>query len=90
MMRDRSDHDALPITQNLLVEMLGVQRPTITNAAGELEREGLTKRGRKEITILKRRGLTKASCECYQLLRTRVAFHLPKTYTQEANFPPSR
>jgi CRP-like cAMP-binding protein len=33
MMRDRSDDDALPITQSLLAEMLGVQRPTITNAA---------------------------------------------------------
>jgi CRP-like cAMP-binding protein len=40
MMRDRSDDDALPITQNLLAEMLGVQRPTITNAARELERAG--------------------------------------------------
>jgi CRP-like cAMP-binding protein len=38
MMRDRSDEDALQITQNLLAEMLGVQRPTVTNAAGELER----------------------------------------------------
>jgi DNA-binding XRE family transcriptional regulator len=35
MMRDRSDGDALPITQDLLAEMLGVQRPTITNAARE-------------------------------------------------------
>jgi CRP-like cAMP-binding protein len=80
MMRDRSDEDALPITQNLLAEMLGVQRPTITNAARELEREGLIKRGRQEVTILNRPGLMKASCECYQLLRTRFAFHLPKTY----------
>ena len=30
MMRDRSDEDALLITQNLLAEMLGVQRPIIT------------------------------------------------------------
>src|SRR6204780_2507094 len=37
MMRDRGDDDALEITQNLLAEMLGVQRPTITNAAHELE-----------------------------------------------------
>ena len=45
MMRDRSDGDALPITQSLLAEMLGVQRPTITNAARELERAGLIGRG---------------------------------------------
>jgi CRP-like cAMP-binding protein len=81
MMRDRSDDDALPITQNLLAEMLGVQRPTITNAARELERAGLIERGRRQVTILDRPGLTEASCECYQLVRSRVAFHLPKTYS---------
>jgi len=80
MMRDRSDGDDLPITQGLLAEMLGVQRPTITNAARELERAGLIERGRRQVTILDRRGLAEASCECYQLVRTRVAFHLPKTY----------
>ena len=81
MMRDRGDDDALQITQNLLAEMLGVQRPTITNAAHELERAGLIDRGRSQITILDRQGLMAASCECYQLVRARVAFHLPKTYT---------
>jgi CRP-like cAMP-binding protein len=81
MMRDRSDGDTLPITQSLLAEMLGVQRPTITNAARELERAGLIARGRRQVTILDRQGLIDASCECYQLVRARVAFHLPKTYT---------
>ena len=81
MMRDRSDDDALPITQNLLAEMLGVQRPTITNAVRELERAGCIERGRRQVTILDRQGLAEASCECYQLIRARVAFHLPKTYT---------
>ncbi len=80
MMRDRSDGDALPITQSLLAEMLGVQRPTITNAAREFERAGLIERGRRQVTILDRQGLTAASCECYQLVRARLAFHLPKTY----------
>jgi len=81
MMRDRSDDDALPITQDLLAEMLGVQRPTITNVAKELERDGLIKRGRRQVTILDRKRLTKASCECYQLVRDRVDHYLPKTYT---------
>ena len=80
-MCDRGDDDALQITQNLLAEMLGVQRPTVTNAARELERAGLIARGRRQVTILDRQGLTKASCECYRLVRERVAFHLPKTYT---------
>jgi CRP-like cAMP-binding protein len=80
MMRDRGDDDTLQITQNLLGEMLGVQRPTITNAARELERAGLIARGRRQVTILDRQGLLGTSCECYQLVRARVAFHLPKTY----------
>jgi CRP-like cAMP-binding protein len=80
MMLDRSDGDALPITQSLLAEMLGVQRPTITNAFREFERAGLIEGGRRQVTILDRRGLTQASCECYQLVRKRLAFHLPKTY----------
>ena len=81
MMRDRSDSDALPITQDLLAEMLGVQRPTVTNAARELESVGLIERGRRQITIIDRQRLIEASCECYQLVRKRVTFHLPKTYT---------
>jgi CRP-like cAMP-binding protein len=83
MMHDRSDDNALPITQSLLAEMLGVQRPTITNAASELERAGLIERGRRQVTILDRPGLMKSSCECYQLVRMRVASHLPKTYPEE-------
>ena len=80
MMRDRSDDDTLQITQSLLAEMLGVQRPTLTNAARELEHGGLIARGRRQVSILDRAGLEEASCECYQLIRTRLAFHLPRTY----------
>jgi CRP-like cAMP-binding protein len=80
MMRDRTDNDTLPVSQNLLAEMLGVRRPSITNAARELEHAGLIARGRRQVTILDRKGLMAASCECYQLVRARLAFHLPKTF----------
>jgi CRP-like cAMP-binding protein len=80
MMHDRGDDDTLRITQDLLAEMLGVQRPTVTNAARELESAGLIARGRREIAILDRKGLERASCECYQLVRARIALHLPRTY----------
>ena len=82
MMRDRSDSDSLLIGQDLLAGMLGVQRPSITNAAAELERAGLIKRGREQVTIVNRQGLMAASCECYHLLRLRIAHHLPKTYPE--------
>ena len=80
MMRDRSDDDVMPIGQDLLAEMLDVQRPSITHAVAHLEKAGLIERGRQQITILDRQGLIEASCECYQLVRERVAFHLPRTY----------
>jgi CRP-like cAMP-binding protein len=83
MMRDRGDSNSLLITQSLLAEMLGVQRPTVTNAAKELERAGLIERGRRQVTILDRQGLMGASCECYKLVRTRLSFHLPKTFPAE-------
>jgi CRP-like cAMP-binding protein len=80
MMRDRSDEDTLHISQKLLAEMLGVQRPSITNVARDLQRAGLIDRRREQITILDRGGLMAVSCECYQLVRSRIAHHLPKTY----------
>src|SRR3990170_741074 len=80
MMLDRNDGETLHITQTLLAHMLGGQRPTITNAARELERACVIERGRQQVTIINRQGLIKESCECYQLVRTRIASHLPKTY----------
>jgi CRP-like cAMP-binding protein len=50
MMRDRSNDDTLGIPQNLLAEMLGVQRPTITNAIRELEQADLIRYGRRQVT----------------------------------------
>jgi CRP-like cAMP-binding protein len=82
MMRDRSDTDTLLITQDLLAEMLGARRPSITHVVRELERDGLIEQGRRQVTILDRQRLQRASCECYQLVRDRVAFHLPQTYSE--------
>jgi len=60
--------------------MLGVQRPTMTNALGDFERAGLIAGARRQITILDRDGLAEESCECYERLRERLGFHLPNTY----------
>ena len=83
MMRDRHDEDSLAITQDLLAEMLGVHRPTITNAARALQRAGLIECGRQRVTIRNRDGLVAVSCECYLLVRTRISQHLPKTYPEQ-------
>lgn len=80
MMRDRDDDDTLEITQDLLGEMLGVHRPSISNAVGALEAAGVIRRGRRRVTIMDRAGLMDEACECYQLVRTRITANLPRTY----------
>ena len=82
MMRDRHDSDAMPLTQDLLAEMLGVHRPTVSHAVRDLERAGLIDCGRGRVTIVDRDGLIQASCECYGVVRSRIAHHLPKTYAE--------
>ena len=80
MMRDRHDDDTLPLTHDLLAEMLGVHRPSVTHAVRRLQQTGLIQSSRNRVTILDRDGLIRASCECYLLVRARIAQHLPKTY----------
>jgi CRP-like cAMP-binding protein len=68
LVQDRLHEDSLPITHEFLANMLGIRRATVTVVANVLEREGLVKLGRREIRVLDREGLLKASCECYKTM----------------------
>jgi len=45
--------------------MLGSGRPTVTIAAGVLERAGLIQNARGSVRIVNRKRLEDAACECY-------------------------
>jgi CRP-like cAMP-binding protein len=65
MMNDRSDTVFFPHTQEFLAQMLGAARPVVTTTAGALQKAGLIKYSRGNLTIMNRSGLESASCECY-------------------------
>jgi CRP-like cAMP-binding protein len=73
---DRVGRDSFDLTQEFLSQMLGVRRAGVTVAIGILERQGLLAHTRGNITIVDRRGLEKASCECYATVHRREAIIL--------------
>jgi CRP-like cAMP-binding protein len=58
----------LPLTQDALANMLGVQRTTIAVTASSLQRRGFIQTGRARIKLQDREGLERAACSCYQTI----------------------
>jgi hypothetical protein len=55
----------LPVTHEILGEMIATRRTTITQLIGELKSKGLISSSRGKVTIRSRRGLEKEACVCY-------------------------
>jgi CRP-like cAMP-binding protein len=66
---DRMETESLHLTQEFLAQMLGVQRSTVTVAAGVLQRRGVIGYSRGKLHILDRIALVAAACECYGIVR---------------------
>ena len=77
MTRDRVGSGELLLTQQVLSEMLGVRRPSVTLAIGELQKAGLISCSRGRVVIQEGRGLEAAACECYQVVRDEFDRFLP-------------
>ncbi len=62
---DRTGADIVPLTQDYLATMLGVQRTTVTQAMTVLKTAGCVDYRRGKIHIADRAGLEALACECY-------------------------
>lgn len=75
---DRLSSNELVMTQELIANMLGVRRESITEAAGTLQRAGLIEYHRGHITVLDRAGLEARACECYAVVKKELDRLLPE------------
>ncbi len=78
---DRVSSNELVMTQELIANMLGVRREGITEAAGQLQADGLIKYCRGHIHVLDRKGLEQRACECYGVVRREFDRLLPNIVT---------
>jgi CRP-like cAMP-binding protein len=69
MTHDRVRGDTFALTQEFLCRMLAVRRATVSEIASSLQEAGLIRYSRGKMTILDRKGLEAASCECYRVIR---------------------
>jgi CRP-like cAMP-binding protein len=73
MSADRVGTASLGLTQEVLGQMLGARRSSVTVAAGALQKAGLIAYTRGDVRIVQRTKLEQAACECYGLMRRQVA-----------------
>lgn len=81
MTHDRVGAEEFYLTQEFLAQMLGVRRPSVTVAAGLLQKSGLIRYQRGRIRIVDRAGLEKGACECYETARQEFDRSLPLAMT---------
>jgi CRP-like cAMP-binding protein len=69
MTQDRVDSGSLPITHDFLATMLGTDRPSVSLAAGVLQRKDLIEYTRGAVKIVNRKKLEDSACECYGVIQ---------------------
>jgi len=74
---DRLSNNKLSMTQELIANMLGVRRESVTEAAGKLQKLGVIEYSRGHITVLDRPRLEALCCECYAVVKKETDRLLP-------------
>ena len=67
--QDRVDSGFLPITHDFLATMLGTDRPSVSLAAGILQKAQIIEYARGAVKILNRKKLEEFVCECYAVVK---------------------
>jgi len=80
---DRVESDEIPLTQEYLAEMLGVQRTTVSGVARVLQEKGLIAYSRGRMVILDRSAIEQCACECYHAVQNHFRSVLPDTRPQK-------
>jgi CRP-like cAMP-binding protein len=70
---DRLPANELIMTHGLVASAFGVRRETITEAAGNLQRDGLIRYRRGHIAVFERSGLEAGACECYAVVKKELS-----------------
>ena len=73
MTMDRLHENEVVITQELIANLLGVRRESITEAAGKLQSAGFIRYRRGHISVLDVAGLETRTCECYEVVRNELS-----------------
>jgi CRP-like cAMP-binding protein len=76
-LHDRASGDELFLTQEIIAQMLGVRRPSVTLAAGALAGAGIISYRRGRVMVLDRDALEDAACEDYAAVRSAYEQLLP-------------
>jgi CRP-like cAMP-binding protein len=74
MVADRSGNTLFKLTQEILAQIVGSQRTTVSEIAGGLQDRGLIEYSRGSIKIIDRIGLESTSCECYSVTRNLLGY----------------
>ncbi|MEN3349849.1 MAG: hypothetical protein V7632_3484 [Bradyrhizobium sp.] len=67
--RDLCGSEALPLTQEMLAQMIGVRRNAVSIVAHGFQQAGILRYSRGHIEITDIEGLRKAACECYATVK---------------------
>jgi CRP-like cAMP-binding protein len=68
--RDLTGNDTLPLTQEFLGQMLGVQRTSVSLVASMLQNAGLINYSRGHIKITDLQKIREVACECYATVKS--------------------